>query len=286
LFVIQARQSPRAVIFRRGPSQHVLMCVWHTDTDRVEEGQWIRGRVYERRADLSPDGTKLLAFVGQYRRPMQTWSAISTPPWWTAHVVFPKGDAWGGGGLFDDARTVSLNHSYGDVTIDPSSKVPPKLRVRAMNRGRGGEDFPVYEQRLLRDGWRVVSSGKGGPPDFGAPVVWRYGIPWEYARARPRDPSLEVRMRILGVNERGGDWYVVEHHVVRCEADDEELVLDLGRAEWADWDARGDLVWAKDGVLYRARPPRLDTPRVVADLRDRTFEARPCPPSARVWSLR
>ena len=58
LYVIQARDAPRAVIFRRGPSAHVMLALWHTDTDRVEEGQWLKGRIYERRADLSPDGTK------------------------------------------------------------------------------------------------------------------------------------------------------------------------------------------------------------------------------------
>src|SRR5262245_41328779 len=40
LFVILARRAPRAVIFRRGPSKHVALILWHTDTDKFEVGQW------------------------------------------------------------------------------------------------------------------------------------------------------------------------------------------------------------------------------------------------------
>jgi hypothetical protein len=268
LFVVLARDAPRAVIFRRGPSTHVMLALWHTDTDRVEEGQWLKGRIYERRADLSPDGTKLIYFAAQWRRSdVPTWTAISTPPWLSAHVLWPKGDAWGGGGLFEANDAVALNHPYGDLKLDPSSTLPPKLRVREMQLfGAGGEDFPLFGMRLQRDGWRVVSRGA-------------------YARTRPLEKSLELQMRIVGMNERGGDWYVVEHRVV----DGDEVLLDLGRTEWADWDRSGDLLFARAGVLFRLRRRDgldLGKAREVIDLRDRKFEAREAPPHAKTWRWR
>lgn len=271
LYVIQARDAPRAVIFRRGPSAQVMLALWHTDSDRVEEGQWLKGRIYERRADLSPDGTKLLYFAAQWRRPVATWTAISTPPWLTALAFWPKGDAWGGGGLWESRDRIVLNHPYGDLKRDPSSRLPSKLQVREMGLfGRGGEDFPLLGMRLARDGWHAVGGAR---------------LPLEYARGRPKDPSLALHMHILSVNERGGDWYVVEHRVIRREGRRAEVALDLGRTEWADWDARGDLVYAKGGVLLRRRLQRgvLGEPAVVIDLRDRTFVARPAPPEALVW---
>jgi hypothetical protein len=290
LYVLLARDAPRAVIMRRGPSAQVMLALWHTDTDEVEEGQWIKGRIYERRADLSPDGTKLLYFAAQYRRrEMPTWTAISTPPWWTAHVLWPKGDAWGGGGLWDSNTRVALNHPYEELKLDPSSRPPPQLKVREMGlRSRGGEDFPLVGMRLQRDGWRVVTKGGDSRPNFSESPVWKFDPAWEYARSRPKDRTLEVRMRILAIHERDGDWYVVEHRVVRVEGDEDEVVLDLGRTEWADWDQRGDLVYARGGVLLRVRPRggRLGEPQEVIDLRDRTFVAREAPPSARQWRVK
>jgi hypothetical protein len=154
--------------------------------------------------------------------------------------------------------------------------------------GGGGEDFPMLHGRLVRDGWRLLSPGGRDGPDFQRSPVWKYDPPIEYARSRPKDAGLEVRMRILGVSARDESWYQIEHWVVRVGKRGEELVLDLGRAEWADWDRRGDLVFAKDGVLQRVKYPGLDleAARVIVDLRERKFVARAAPESAKKWSWR
>ena len=271
-----------------------MVALWHTDTDRIEEGQWMKARLYERRADLSPDGTKLLYFAAQWRNEkMPTWTAISTPPWLTAHVLWPKGDAWGGGGLFESNKAVALNHPYGDMKVHATSKVPAKLRIRELGMfGRGGEDFPLYGMRLERDGWRLVSQGGAQAADFTGSPAWRYDPAVEYARARPLERGVELRMRILGMHETkgAGDWYAIEHCVVRTKSGEaDELLLDLGRAEWADWDRTGDLLFARDGVLSRLRRKDgldIEKAREVIDLRDRKFEARVSPPHARNWRWR
>lgn len=51
LYAILARKAPIAVIFRRGPSKRVLLVLWHTDNDQFHEGQWLKGRIYERRCE-------------------------------------------------------------------------------------------------------------------------------------------------------------------------------------------------------------------------------------------
>ena len=67
LYAILARESHRAVVFRRGPSKQVLLVSWNTDTDAFTEGQWLKGRIYERRCDLSPDGELLLYFAANWK---------------------------------------------------------------------------------------------------------------------------------------------------------------------------------------------------------------------------
>ena len=98
LYALLARAAPVAVIFRRGPSRQVQLVLWKTDTDTFESGQWFKGRIYERRCDLSPSGRRLIYFAAKYRKPLYTWTAVSRPPFLTAVALWPKGDAWGGGG--------------------------------------------------------------------------------------------------------------------------------------------------------------------------------------------
>ncbi|HEU0105464.1 MAG TPA: hypothetical protein VFT38_04790 [Vicinamibacteria bacterium] len=112
LFVILAREAPIGVILRRGPAAWYHLIRWHTDEDRFEHGAWLRGRIYEERCDLSPDGELFLYFALQGSRWRTsykgTWTAVSRPPWLHALVLWPHGDTWGGGGRFVGQRKVAL----------------------------------------------------------------------------------------------------------------------------------------------------------------------------------
>ena len=110
LFALIARRAEVGIIFRRGPSKQVLLVRWDLATDSFEAGQWLKGRVYERRCDLSPNGDRLIYFAASYGGPLRTWTAVSRPPYFTALALWPKGDAWGGGGLFQDENKILLNH--------------------------------------------------------------------------------------------------------------------------------------------------------------------------------
>jgi hypothetical protein len=57
LFVYLARDAPAGLVLRRGPSAWTRLSLWHTDSDTFLHGQWFRGRIYERRSDLSADGS-------------------------------------------------------------------------------------------------------------------------------------------------------------------------------------------------------------------------------------
>jgi hypothetical protein len=112
LFVLLARDRPVAVILRRGPSDWFHVISWDTARDRFEHGAWLRGRIYEDRCDLSPDGELLLAFVMQGRKSgsstTHAWSAVSRPPWLHALALWPQGTTYGGGGRFTGKRSLVL----------------------------------------------------------------------------------------------------------------------------------------------------------------------------------
>lgn len=68
LHVILARKGPKAVIFRRGPSDKVAVIGWDRSCDSFQLGQWLSGRIYPYRCDLSPSGEYLICFAAKYGR--------------------------------------------------------------------------------------------------------------------------------------------------------------------------------------------------------------------------
>jgi len=103
LHLFFARDVPRAVILRQGPSKVYRMILWNTDNDIFEDGQWLRHKVYHERCSLSSDGKHFLYFAINGKWDSETegsYTAISRPPYFTALALFPQGDTWGGGGVF------------------------------------------------------------------------------------------------------------------------------------------------------------------------------------------
>ncbi len=112
LFVIMARDRPVAVVMRRGPSSWAQLTLWNTASDEFTPGAWFRGRIYEEKCDLSPDGQLFVYAAFQGRRLgtsyTDSWTAVSRPPYLHALVLWPMGTTYGGGGRFVDNRRLVL----------------------------------------------------------------------------------------------------------------------------------------------------------------------------------
>lgn len=110
LFVIPAREAQVAIILRRGPRPWYHTILWDTRRDAFMHGAWIKGRIYEEKCDLSPDGSLFIYNVRQSNRVRTSftdvWTAISRPPWLRALVLWPHGTTYGGGGRFTGPRTL------------------------------------------------------------------------------------------------------------------------------------------------------------------------------------
>ncbi|MFN9604071.1 MAG: hypothetical protein ACK6A7_11580, partial [Planctomycetota bacterium] len=140
LFIITARRVPTAVILRRGPSQWYHVVRWDTRLDKFDHGAWIKGRIYEDKCDVSPDGQLFLYFIHQgsrYRTQFSdSWTAISRVPWLQALVVWPQGGTYGGGGRFVDDGTVALR----GVHHPPLEDFP----ARGINVASNDWDTPLH----------------------------------------------------------------------------------------------------------------------------------------------
>lgn len=201
LYAILARKSPVAVVFRRGPSRSVLLLKWNTAEDTFEQGQWLRGRIYERSCDLSPDGGLLLYFAANYREPYLSWSAISRPPFLKALALWPKGDGWGGGGHFESRTRIALSHRASEMSLAAGFSVPRWLKVRQFGDRPGwGEDDPVWSDRLVRDGWKLIGVPTETKYDFDAKVCWEFSSPIVWRKPNPVCPKrYSLDMFILGI---------------------------------------------------------------------------------------
>lgn len=293
LFVIPAREAPKAVILRRGPSKWVELILWHTDTDTFDRGQWFKGRIHERRCDLSPDGSLFVYFAQKIEaRTLQdteytyAWTAISKPPYLTALALWPKGDCWHGGGLFLDARTVWLNHKP-EVARPHTDHKPKGLKI-IPNPEAQGEDEPIYYKRLERDGWPQIQEGK--LRDIGywnAPWSGNWSAPWVLGRQqvntweKPRhDGRYSLLMKLVAVYySRPGGARVDEFWLLNKQTSQQTLIEG---ANWADWDQRGRLVFTKGGQLF-ASEDDLPNPKLLADFNMDRHRPVVTPDWARHW---
>jgi hypothetical protein len=159
IHILLAREARIGVVFRRGPSKCVCTLLWDRNRDEFTLGQWMRGRIYERRSDLSPDGLHLIYFAMNFKRHSWnsatggSWTAISRAPYLKAVTLLAKGDCWSGGGLFTDNQRYWLNDGYGHTQMHDTGEVRRDVGYRP-HENYGGECPGVYYLRLQRDGWR------------------------------------------------------------------------------------------------------------------------------------
>jgi hypothetical protein len=220
-----------------------MLIKWNTQEDTFEFGQWFKGRVYGRRSDVSPNGELLIYFAARHRLGRSWWTAISRPPFFTALALWPKSNCLNGGGRFVDNKKVWLNHGPIEAETDPKFR-PGPVKVVGYADALGGDDT-VWNTLLARDGWEHTVVGKVS----NHPMAPRHVLdpPTQWRKANPRDKRLVLEMSIVGFSGANSPWYRIKYRVLASE----EAKLDMGFADWADWDHGGDLVFATYGRLFR-----------------------------------
>ena len=255
------------LVIRRGPSRQVCTMLWDRRTDTFSLGQWFKGRIYERRCDLSPDGTHFIYFAmdGKWRGLSEgSWSAISRAPFLKALTFFPKGDCWNGGGLFIDNARYWLN----GAGCHQKERGKTGLRRDDTHRpvgGRGGECLTVYYPRLLREGWALndhLSAGITDQCDVFEKAFENGWILRKYAHAQVGSPP-------------GKGCYWDEHELLHPPAN---RCLKQPDWEWAEWDGTR-VVWASGGQLWASAVTDigLAESRLLHDFNSMSFERRTAP---------
>jgi hypothetical protein len=277
MFVLLARKAPVGVLIRRGPSSQTQFIKWNLQNDTFEQGQWFKGRVYERRCDLSPLGTLLIYFAATYKKPLYSWTAVSKPPWFSAIALWPKGDGWNGGGMFTGSFSIRLNHFATEAEPHPDFRSGcRKLRIESFASHRG-EDDTVWHDSLARSGWKFAQRGAWGGYEETPGLAWKAERPDVWRKPHPKR-KLQLEMAVEGIGERNGTWYVVNY---RLSDNSQSEVLTLGRQDWADWAHNGDLVYTRAGRLFRRKSAAdFERESQIADFSGNRFTNLEAPLSA------
>lgn len=241
LHVLLARDSSKAVVIRRGPSKKVCTIGWNRDDDSFTVGQWLSGRIYERRSDLSPDGRHFIYFAmnGRWQSEVKgSWTAISRAPYLKAIGLWAKGDCWHGGGLFIDGKKYWINEGCGHQAL----QTPATLQAEIEYPGYvyyGGECTGVYYLRLMRDGWRYV--GRQQEQKYHSIDIFEKRINDHWVLRKLAHATID--------KQPGKGCYYDQHQILNVRT---EETLECTAWEWAEIDGNR-IVWAQNGKLFAAR---------------------------------
>lgn len=263
LHVLLARGAKLGLVIRRGPSKSVCSILWNRKTDTFKLGQWLRGRIYERRSDLSPDGRHFiyLAMNGRWESETKgSWTAISRAPYLKAVSLFAKGDCWHGGGLFLSDKEFWLNDGYGHTELKTTRQLRRNLSYQPPSYF-GGECLNVYYNRLQRDGWVMHGEEYQGATLF--------------EKTLPKSWVLR-KLAFVEIGAPPGRGVYWDAHELRHTSTGN--LLAFPEWEWADF-VDGRLVWGTNGQLRAARlgSGKLQGEKLLHDFNAMTFEARAAP---------
>ncbi len=248
LFVLTARDCGSAVILRRGPARVVATIGWNRAGNSFQTGQWLKGRIYEHRSDLSPDGRHLIVFAG--KGGSHWWTAVSRAPWLTAVALLPQDSTWGGGGAFAAPGEVWTNGGaiFDALPKDELRQAPTAAFPHSTDGFHMGGTFATLMQAR---GWRHA-----GGDHYDARLL----------RDLPGGGQIELTFAV-GARNRA----IVSNRYALIPGDGNRRETDW---EWADlW--QGRLQYASKGCLWEQDPG--GNTRQIADFTAMAYEERLAP---------
>lgn len=239
IHILLAQKAPLGLVIRRGPSKRVATLLWDRRTDQFQLGQWLKGRIYPRSSDLSPDGNYFIYFAmnGKWdSEAMGSWTAISRAPYLKALFMIPWGHFNGGGGLWTSETSYWQNGTGFRIPVRGSRLVQRDETYKPQE----GLPLRVYYPRLLRDGWELKHL---------APRTKRYPKTDIFDKLLSNGWVLRKLAHTSLKHPQGKGVYWDTHQLIHS---DSNTILDNPEWEWAEYD-RHRLVWSTGGKLFAGK---------------------------------
>ncbi len=268
LYFLTAKEAPILVVLRRGPSKRYHIIKINTQTTEMEWGSWFTGRLYGDDCDVSFDGEwlvyKALGANGA------VWTGLCRSPWLKTYREWENLGTWNGGGFFASRTLLQIN-VWSTMKVTQTAPLPFVCREDGMEHNPEGQivRHDYRTARLMREGWRQLetSQGSGRPlqkngSSFNDPREW-------VCQPSKSHPTLSIVRRPSREGNRA-----------RFALDHPSDLVD-NAVEWANWDALGNLIVARQGLLQKYTLADLTTgqPSMSWDLRtitpDQVNEEKP-----------
>ena len=233
IHLLPAAMAPIVVVIRRKPSKLFHIIRVDTVTGKYEQGTWFTGKLYPQRCDISFDGEWLVYLA--MGASGKTWNGISQVPRLTCVAEGENLGTWNGGGYWRSREVLCLNR----WAVPPSAKLP--FRTEQLTPLHGGEDLSVLYPRLERDGWRRRGDNWGRETEVRG--TKKFMVACEGDDGWERQPSAKLPalvMRYAGFLEHG--------YTFRFRVPAQPDLLD-DQVDWANYDSRGRLLVARQGIL-------------------------------------
>jgi len=312
LHAILARRGAYAVVFRRGPSDKVAVVGWDRSNDTFTLGQWLRGRIYPLRCDLSPSGKHLIYFAAKYGRENPVEKRIyeelkkrfkTVDIWRVDHRLLTQAE--------DELRRkkefqkLEKSEDYHDCSWTAISRSPYLKALSIWWNGTGWNGGGLFESE---DEYYL-----NRPPERIARTI--PGV--QDRRFKELEPTSEL-VQEFGWGHHGECWMVYGRRLIRdgwrevdyengfafekelpngwilrkeCPADDysplhevyweRHLLLDAdGKTlikgkdwRWADFDSyRKRIVYAENGAIYALELKLPMSPKLLCDFNGMTYQ--------------
>jgi len=254
LFAALSQDPTRNIILRRGPSRQVALFLWDRKNNSFTLGQWLKGRVFEHRLDLSPDGQYMIYLALQKG---ESHTVVSRPPYFTALDYYEWGGTWGGGGLFlPPDNMISIKNAY-RLNGSPLPRSRQNSGLHVYNEFLNDKEkhkffYKIYPQRLRRDGWTMETSCR-------------------FTKSLFKDWKL---VKYIGENQRQNRSLDYEYHALQ----NVKMNTSQEKPDWEWADIQTDyLYFAEKGCVFKAKlhpETGIARPRKLHDFNDYKFEER------------
>lgn len=249
-----------------------MTCVlaWDRKRNVFEVSQWLKGRIYERRSDISPSGKHWIYFAMNGKWNSETkgaWTTIARTPWLKAISLYAKGDCWNGGGLFLNDESFWLNDGYGHETLFASNEVEKADQHNHSPQYYGEECLTVYYNRLQRDGWALRNTRQEAENSESILDIFEKQLPKHWVLRKICHEQVD--------SPKGKGCYWDEHELSNGSGE----TFSKPNWEWAEW-VDESIVYAESGCLYKVAvrgANQLGEPELLHDFNDYKFENRQAP---------
>lgn len=257
VFAFIPQESGNALILRRGKSSHVGVYSWDFKSDEIKLSQWLNGRIYEYRSDISPDGKY---FIYSANQKGEGYTVISHAPWIKA-ISFWRNIGGLGGGIFTSNKNYILRNNFLS-RHEFSDKALTKVGEYGI-LGKGDtfkviEDnifnYGTYHARLVRNSWKVKNYEK------------KFII---FFKEISSEVILEKKYYLNAVKK--GSKHQWEFHTIYMN----EQIIDKKEWEWCEWED-GVFFYSMKGCLYRVSLGDIckEKRHLIYDFNDEVFETK------------